>query len=140
MPDVIVKKVDNDYKIIVNERELPLLRINPSYKKILKERKRTDKTAKYIREKLNSAEWLLKNIQHRKDTIYKVTSYIIQKQREFLDKGAGHLKVLTLKDVAEATGLHLSTISRVTSTKYIETPAGHIQTKIFLFRRIIQIR
>lgn len=131
VPDVIVKKVDDDYKIIVNERELPLLRINPSYKKILKEKRRTDKTAKYIREKLNGAEWLLKNIQHRRDTIYRVTSYIIQKQKEFLDKGAGHLKVLTLKDVAEATSLHLSTISRVTSTKYIETPRGIFKLKYF---------
>ena len=131
VPDVILKKVDDEYKIIVNERELPLLKINQSYKKILKERKRTDKTVKYIREKLNSAEWLLKNIQHRKDTIYKVTSYIVQKQREFLDKGAGHLKVLTLKDVAEATGLHLSTISRVTSIKYIETPRGIFKLRHF---------
>ena len=131
VPDVIVKKVNDDYKIIVNERELPLLRINPSYKKILKERKRTDKTAKYLREKLYSAQWLLKNIQHRQDTIYKVTSYIVQKQREFFDKGAGHLKVLTLKDIADVTGLHLSTISRVTSTKYIETPRGIFKLKYF---------
>ncbi len=131
VPDVIVRKVDNDYKIVVNERELPPLRINPSYRKILKESKRTDKTAKYIREKLNSAEWLLKNIQHRKDTIYRVTSYIIDRQREFFDKGTGYLKVLTLKDIAEATGLHLSTISRVTSAKYIETPRGIFKLKYF---------
>lgn len=131
VPDVIVKKVDGDYKIIVNERELPVLRINPSYKKILKERKRTDKTAKYLREKLSSAEWLLKNIQHRQDTIYKVTSYIVQRQKEFLDKGTGHLQVLTLKDVADATGLHVSTISRVTSSKYVETPRGIFKLKYF---------
>jgi RNA polymerase sigma-54 factor len=74
---------------------------------------------------------LLKNIQHRKDSIYKVTSYIVGKQKEFLDKGAGHLKVLTLKDVADATGLHLSTISRVTSTKYMETPRGIFKLKFF---------
>jgi RNA polymerase sigma-54 factor len=131
VPDVIVKKVDNDYKIIVNERELPLLRINPSYKKLLQESKKTDKTAKYLREKINSAKWLLQNIQHRKDTIYKVTSYIVRKQKEFFDKGAGHLKVLTLKEVAEATGRHISTISRVTSTKYIETPRGIFKLKYF---------
>lgn len=131
IPDVIVKKVDNDYKIIVNERELPVLRINPSYKKILKESTKNDKAAKYIKEKLTGAEWLLKNIQYRQDTIYKVTSYIVQKQREFLDKGAGHLKVLTLKDVAQATRLHPSTISRVTSTKYAETPRGIFKLKYF---------
>lgn len=131
VPDVILRKVDDEYKIVINERELPLLRINPAYKKILKETKRTDKTAKYLREKLSSAEWLLKNIQHRQDTIYKVTSYIVRKQKEFLDKGAGHLNILTLKDVAEATGLHLSTISRVTSAKYIETPRGIFKLKYF---------
>ncbi|MCK4904799.1 RNA polymerase factor sigma-54 [bacterium] len=131
VPDVIVKKVGNDYKIIVNEKELPILKITPSYKKLLQESKKTDKTTKYIKEKLTSAEWLLKNIRHRQDTIYRVTSYIVQRQREFLDKGAGHLKVLTLKDVAEATVLHSSTISRVTSTKYIETPRGIFKLRYF---------
>lgn len=132
IPDVIVKKVDDDYKIIVNEKELPVLRINPSYKKILQESQKPDDTAKkYVKEKLTSAEWLLKNIRYRQDTIYRVTSYIIQRQREFLDKGAGHLQVLTLKDVAEATGLHPSTISRVTSAKYIETPRGIFKLKYF---------
>ncbi len=131
IPDVIVRKVENDYKIIVNERELPVLRINPSYKKILQESEKNDKTAKYIKEKLTGAEWLLKNIQYRQDTIYRVTSYIVEKQKEFLDKGAGHLKVLTLKDVAKATELHPSTISRVTSTKYVETPRGIFKLKYF---------
>lgn len=131
IPDVIVKKIDGEYKIIINERELPLLRINPLYKKILKEKSKTDKTAKYIKEKLSSAEWLIKNIQQRQDTIYKVASYIVGKQKAFLDKGAGHLKVLTLKDVAEATNLHTSTISRVTSTKYIETPRGIFKLRYF---------
>ncbi len=132
VPDVIVKKVDGDYKIIVNEKELPVLKINSSYKKILQEKKQPDNTAKkYIKEKLTSAEWLIKNIQHRQDTIYRVTSYIIEKQRDFFDKGAGHLKVLTLKDVAQATNLHPSTISRATSTKYIETPRGIFKLKYF---------
>jgi len=131
IPDVIVKKVDNDYKIIINERELPVLRINPSYKKILKESEKNGKTAKYIKEKLTGAEWLLKNIQYRQDTLYKVTSYIVEKQKEFLDKGTGYLKVLTLKDVAQATKLHPSTISRVTSTKYVETPRGIFKLKYF---------
>jgi RNA polymerase sigma-54 factor len=130
-PDVIVKKVDGEYVVYVNDNGLPRLRISSLYRKLLKNRNGDPKTKEYIRDKLRSAQWLVKNIQQRKDTIQKVARNIVDVQKDFLDKGIAHLKPLTLKEIAEQVEMHESTISRVTKNKYIETPRGIFELKYF---------
>ncbi len=130
-PDVVVKKVDNEYVAYINDDGLPRLRISPFYKKLLKEYKDNRKTKEYIRDKLRSAQWLVKNIQQRKETILKVAQNIVNVQRDFFDRGVTHLKPLTLKQIAEKIEMHESTVSRVTTNKYMETPRGIFELKYF---------
>lgn len=130
-PDVVVKKVDNEYVVYINDDGLPRLRISPFYKKLLKEYKDNRKTKEYIRDKLRSAQWLVKNIQQRKETILKVAQNIVDVQKGFFDRGVTHLKPLTLKQIAEKIEMHESTVSRVTSNKYMETPRGIFELKYF---------
>jgi len=130
-PDVVVKKVDNEYVVYINDDGLPRLRISPFYKKLLKEYKDNPKTKEYIRDKLRSAQWLVKNIQQRKETILKVAQNIVDVQKDFFDRGVTHLKPLTLKEIAERIGMHESTVSRVTTNKYMETPRGIFELKYF---------
>jgi RNA polymerase sigma-54 factor len=131
VPDVIVKKVDNDYIVYMNDDGFPKLRISPFYRKLLKDHSDNPQTKEYIRDKLRAAQWLVKNIQQRKETIQKVAQNIVDVQRDFFDKGVAHLKPLTLKDIAERIGMHESTISRVTSNKYMETSRGIFELKYF---------
>jgi RNA polymerase sigma-54 factor len=131
LPDVSVKKIDGEYQIIVNDADLPMLRINPFYKKLLKN-DRSPETQKYLTEKFKSALWFIKSIEQRKRTIYRVAECIVKRQREFLDKGISFLKPLRLKDIARELNLHESTVSRVTSNKYIETVQGVFELKYFL--------
>jgi RNA polymerase sigma-54 factor len=130
-PDVIVKKVDGEYVVYVNDDGLPRLRISSLYRKLLKNRNGDPKTKEYIRDKLRSAQWLVKNIQQRKDTIQNVAQNIVDVQKDFLDKGTAHLKPLTLKEIADRIGMHESTVSRVTTNKYMETPRGIFELKYF---------
>lgn len=128
-PDVIVKKVNGEYVAYVNDDGLPRLRISSLYRKLLKNRNGDPKTKEYIRDKLRSAQWLVSNIQQRKDTIQKVAQSIVDVQKDFLDRGIAYMKPLVLKEIAEQVEMHESTISRVTASKYMETPRG-----IFLLR------
>jgi RNA polymerase sigma-54 factor len=130
-PDVVVKKVDNEYVVYINDDGLPKLRISPFYRKLLKEHKNNPTTKEYIRDKLRAAQWLVKNIQQRKETIQKVAQNIVDVQRDFFDKGVAHLKPLVLKEIAERIGMHESTVSRVTTNKYMETPRGIFELKYF---------
>jgi len=131
VPDVIVKKVDGEYVIYTNDDGLPRLRISSFYKKLLKTHKDNQQTKEYIRDKLRSAQWLVKNIQQRKETIQKVAQNIVDVQRDFFDRGIAHLRPLTLKEIAERIGMHESTVSRVTTNKYMETPRGIFELKYF---------
>jgi RNA polymerase sigma-54 factor len=128
-PDVIVKEVNGGYVAYVNDDGLPRLRISSLYRKLLKNRNGDPKTKEYIRDKLRSAQWLVSNIQQRKDTIQKVAQSIVDVQKDFLDRGIAYMKPLVLKEIAEQVEMHESTISRVTASKYMETPRG-----IFLLR------
>ncbi len=130
-PDVVVKKVDDEYVVHINDDGLPKLRISPFYRKLLKEYKDNPKTKEYIRDKLRSAQWLVKNIQQRKETILKVAQNIVDVQKDFFERGVTHLKPLTLKEIAERISMHESTISRVTTNKYMETPRGIFELKYF---------
>jgi RNA polymerase sigma-54 factor len=139
IPDVYVYKVDDEYVVVLNEDGLPKLRISGYYKNILAKRDMagTD-TKEYIQDKLRSAAWLIKSIHQRQRTIYKVACSIVNFQREFLDKGIACLKPLVLRDVAEDIDMHESTISRVTTNKYIHTPQGILEMKYFFKSSITQ--
>jgi len=131
-PDIYVFKVGDDYEIVLNEDGMPKLRINNYYKEILSNKNSIGKeTREYIQDKLKSAAWLIKSIHQRQRTIYKVTESIVQFQRNFFEKGVTHLKPLVLRDVAEHIQMHESTISRVTTNKYVHTPQGVFELKYF---------
>lgn len=131
MPDVYVYKVGDDYMVSLNEDGLPRLKISNFYKNMLKSAPAGDKTQEYIQEKLRSAVWLIKSIHQRQRTIYKVTESIVKQQREFLDKGSSFLRPMVLRDVANDIGMHESTVSRVTTSKYVHTPQGIFELKYF---------
>jgi RNA polymerase sigma-54 factor len=128
-PDIYVYKVGAEYVIMLNEDGLPKLRVSNYYKSALSGSGGTTKS--YIQEKLRSAAWLIRSIHMRQRTIYRVMESILKFQREFFDKGVAHLKPLILKDVAEDVGMHESTISRVTTNKYVHTPQGIYELKYF---------
>jgi RNA polymerase sigma-54 factor len=131
-PDVYVYKVGDDYVVSLNEDGLPRLKISNFYKNMLKSGKTTgDKTQDYIQEKLRSAVWLIKSIHQRQRTIYKVAESIVKHQRDFFEKGSEHLKPMVLRDIANDIGMHESTVSRVTTAKYVHTPQGIYELKYF---------
>ncbi|MFH1491362.1 MAG: RNA polymerase factor sigma-54 [Pseudomonadota bacterium] len=131
-PDIYVFKVGDDYQIILNEDGLPKLKINPYYREILTNKSSYgDGTREYIQDKLKSAAWLIKSIHQRQRTIYRVTESIVRFQRGFFDGGITNLKPLVLRDVAEDIQMHESTISRVTTNKYVHTPQGVFELKYF---------
>ncbi len=131
-PDIYVYKIGDEVHIVLNEDGLPRLRINSFYKQALDHRGSvSEATRDYIQEKLRSAIWLIKSIHQRQRTIYRVAESIFRFQREFLDQGVAYLKPLILRDVAEEVQMHESTISRVTTNKYVHTPQGIFELKFF---------
>ena len=131
-PDIYVIKVGDKYEILLNEDGLPRLKVNSYYRDVLSGQIEIGETAKgYIKEKLRSAAWLIKSIHQRQRTIYRVTESIVRFQREFFDKGIAHLKPLVLREVAEDIEMHESTVSRVTTNKYVHTPQGIFELKFF---------
>jgi RNA polymerase sigma-54 factor len=129
-PDVYVHKMGDAYVTVLNDDGLSKLRISGMYRAALKNGE-AGKAKEYIQEKLRSAVWLIRSIHQRQRTIYKVTESIVKFQRDFLDKGIAHLKPLILRDVAEDIGMHESTVSRVTTNKYVHTPQGIYELKFF---------
>jgi RNA polymerase sigma-54 factor len=131
-PDVYVVKVDGDYKIILDDDGIPKLRINPLYRRMLEEKENnSQETIDYVKDKIKSALWLIKSIDQRQKTIYKVAESIVRHQRSFLDYGIEFLKPLILKTVAEDIGMHESTVSRAVTNKYMHTPQGVFEMKFF---------
>jgi RNA polymerase sigma-54 factor len=132
-PDIYVYKVADEFVIVLNEDGMPKLRISPYYKNILASaQKEQNKTTKeYVQDKLRSAVWLIRSIHNRQKTIYKVTEAIVRRQRDFFEKGVQFLKPMILKDVANDIGMHESTISRVTTNKFVHTPVGIFELKYF---------
>ncbi len=131
-PDIFVHKVGDEYVVTQNDDGLPNLRINSFYRNALTDSKAVDKKAgEYIQEKMRSAVWLIKSIHQRQRTIYKVTKSIIKFQRKFFDHGIKYLKPLVLRDVADDIEMHESTVSRVTTNKYVQTPQGLFELKYF---------
>ncbi len=131
-PDVYVIKVDDDFVVVLNEDGMPKLRVNNFYKEALgRDSHSSTDTKDYIQNKLRSAAWLIKSIHQRQRTLYKVSQSIVKFQREFFEKGVAYLKPMVLRDVAEDVGMHESTISRVTTNKYMHTPQGIFELKYF---------
>ena len=130
-PDVYVYKVGDDYVVSLNEDGLPRLKISNFYKNMLKGGTTNKEEQTYIQEKLKSAVWLIKSIHQRQRTIYKVSESIVKHQREFFEKGAAFLKPMVLRDIANDIGMHESTVSRVTTAKYVHTPQGIYELKYF---------
>lgn len=132
-PDVYVQKVGDEYIIVLNEDGMPKLRINGSYRAMLHsmDNKSDGETVNYIKDKIRSAVWLIKSLDQRQRTIYKVAESIVKHQREFLERGIDFLRPLVLRDVADDIQMHESTVSRVVSNKYMHTPRGLFLMKYF---------
>jgi RNA polymerase sigma-54 factor len=134
-PDIFVIKMEDGYRVVLNEDGLPKLRVSPYYAQMAKLAS-SNKEGSYIRDKLAGARWLIRSIHQRQRTIHRVTEAIIRRQKDFLDKGVAYLKPMVLKDIADETNLHESTISRVTNKKYVHTPQGTFELKYFFNSRI----
>lgn len=130
-PEVYIEKVEDDFVIYFVDDGSPRLRISPTYHHLLDQNDTSKEAKDFIKEKVRSAVDLLRNIEHRRQTIYRVVECIVNRQREFLDNGVEYLKPMMLKDVAEDIGMHLSTISRVVNRKYAHTPQGVIELRRF---------
>src|SRR5262245_50964105 len=131
VPDVFVYKLGNEYTVVLNEDGIPRLRVNGLYRSLLRTAGSGDEAKQYVEQKLRSALWLIKSVDQRQRTLRKVTQSIVKFQRDFLDRGLSHLRPLSLRDVGEDIGMHESTISRVTTNKYVETPQGLFELKYF---------
>jgi RNA polymerase sigma-54 factor len=131
-PDVFVEKVDEEYVVTLNEKDVPRLRISSMYRDALRQKEGSDKaTLDFIKEKLDAARSFIRYVDKRKDTIMNVTKAICEVQKDFFDHGILHLRPLTLQDVATMAGVHESTVSRATSGKYAQTPRGLFELKFF---------
>lgn len=132
VPDLIVEKVAGEYLVFTNDGNLPRLRLSRAYLDLARNRKSLDAEHKeFIANKLNAAQWLIQAIEQRRQTMLKVMHFIVNRQRDFLDKGIQFLKPLTLREVSDAIGMHESTVSRVTNEKHAQTPRGVLPLKFF---------
>lgn len=131
VPDIIVEKVNGEYVVTVNESSTPKLMVSSYYEKVLQESHNDPNLTKFLSGRLNSAIWLIRSIEQRKQTIYNVVSAVVKYQQEFFDKGSKYLKTLTLKQIAEEVGIHESTVSRSINGKYMQSPRGVYEIKYF---------
>jgi len=131
-PDIYVHKLGDEFHVLLNEDGLPKLRINGMYRDVLGRDSSVEKdTREYVHDKVRSAMWLIKSIHQRQRTIFKVMQSITRYQRDFFEQGVQFLKPLNLRDVADDIGMHESTVSRVTTNKYVHTPQGIFELKYF---------
>ena len=139
IPDVFLHKVGDEYLIVLNDEGLPRLKVSSDYEEIIESDSGVSaETKTYIKDKLRDALWLIKSMQQRQRTIYKVVESLLRFQKEFFEKGIEHLKPLVLRDVAEDIEMHESTVSRVTTNKYMHTPQGIFELKYFFSTAIPQ--
>jgi RNA polymerase sigma-54 factor len=132
IPDLIVEKIDGKYHIFLNDANLPRLKLSKAYQEIARDKKKFEgENKEFISNKLNSANWMIQAIEQRRQTMLKVMNFIVDRQREFFEKGVQYLKPLTLREVAEVINMHESTVSRVTNEKFVQTPRGVLPLKFF---------
>lgn len=138
VPDIEVRKEDGEFKIMMHDFNVPQLRINNAYKKMMLDKKKSSKeTRDFIRQRLESARWLINSIHQRRATILRTVEAIIEKQNDFFEKGPENLKPMILKDIADDIGMDISTISRVTNGKYIQTEYGVFELKYFFSEKYV---
>ena len=132
IPDLIVAKIDGQYRVFLNDTGVPRLRLSRSYQDIARDKKKfTQENKDFIASRMNSANWLIQAIEQRRQTMLKVMNFIVDRQRDFFEKGIEYLKPLTLREVAEVINMHESTVSRVTNEKFVQTPRGVLPLKFF---------
>jgi len=132
IPDLTVEKVDGEYFVFHNDSSLPRLKLSRSYREVAQDRNQFQGENKaFISKKLNSAQWMIQAIEQRRQTMLKVMNFIVDRQRDFFEKGVEYLRPLTLREVAEHIDMHESTVSRVTNDKYVQTPRGVLPLKFF---------
>src|SRR5256712_831490 len=132
IPDLVVQKIDDKYHVFLNDSGLPRLRISKTYQDIARDKKQYQgENKEFINQRLNSAHWMIQAIEQRRQTMLKVMNFIVDRQREFFEKGIEYLKPLTLREVADVINMHESTVSRVTNEKYVQTPRGLLPLKFF---------
>ncbi|MHC4918883.1 MAG: RNA polymerase factor sigma-54, partial [Planctomycetota bacterium] len=131
MPDVIVEEIDGKFEVRSLRGDIPDLRISPAYRRMLKEAKEDPKIAEFLKRKIESAKWFIESVHQRQNTIHRIASEIVKRQHGFLRKGTQGLKPMKMQDVADAVSVHISTVSRAVSGKYIQTPQGIMEMKRF---------
>ena len=132
VPDLIVEKIGNEFVVYHNDRNVPRLRINPTYRELLKKDKgNPTETKNYIKEKLEQARWLLNSINQRRSTMIRVMEKIVEEQKDFFEHGPSALKPLTMESIAEKVEMNVATISRVSNSKYVQTPRGVFEIRYF---------
>jgi len=132
IPDLVVEKIDGKYHVFLNDANLPRLKLSRAYQEIARDKKKFEgENKEFISNKLNSANWMIQAIEQRRQTMLKVMNYIVERQRDFFEKGVQYLKPLTLREVAEVISMHESTVSRVTNEKFVQTPRGVLPLKFF---------
>ena len=129
--DVIVEKIDDEYVVYLSDELVPHLRINQQYRQMTRDGKMARDDKRYLREKVESARWLIRNIEQRRQTILRIAKAIVDVQEAFLDKGIEHIQPLTLQEIADKVGVHEATVSRTTRGKYMQTPQGLFELKFF---------
>jgi RNA polymerase sigma-54 factor len=130
-PDVIVEKIDEKYVVYLSDERVPQLRINQHYRDLVRNGKIERKDKQYLRDKVESAKWLIRNIEQRQQTILRIARAIVEVQEEFLEGGVEFIKPLTLQEIADKVGVHEATVSRTTRGKYMQTPQGLFELKYF---------
>ena len=132
IPDLVVEESEGEYRVFLNDTGMPRLRISQTYRDLAGDKKKfAGENREFVTNKLNSAAWLVQAIEQRRQTMLKVMSFIVDRQRDFFEKGIEHLKPLTLREVADVISMHESTVSRVTNQKYAQTPRGVLPLKFF---------
>src|SRR5947209_12467181 len=131
LPDVTVEKINGNYQVILNGEQIPHLRISNTYKDIMAQDRNGSEVKDYIRDKIRSGKFLIKSIHQRQQTISNIAHQIVSRQRDFFEHGTSHLKPMTMKEIADAVGVHETTVSRAVSGKYMATPQGIFEMKYF---------
>src|SRR5213075_2408465 len=131
LPDVTVEKMDGEYQVILNGEQIPHLRISNTYKDIMAQGNNGSEVKDYIRDKFRSGKFLIRSIHQRQQTISNIAQQIVSRQQDFFEHGSSHLKPMTMKEVADAVGVHETTVSRAVSGKYMATPQGIFEMKYF---------
>lgn len=130
-PDVIVEKIDEEIVVYLSDDSLPALRINEDYRKMMGNGRVTREEKAYLRDKVESAKWLIRNVEQRQQTILRIARAIVEVQEEFIERGIEYIKPLTLQEIADKVGVHEATVSRTTRGKYMQTPQGLFEMKFF---------